>query len=319
MAGAGAETTPALGSKAEEGGSGKVIFRAFLANLGIAAAKFAAALMTGSSAMLTEGIHSLVDTSNQGLLWLGEKRSSKPADTLHPLGYGRELYFWSVIVAMLIFGLGSGVSFYEGYAAIAHPEATRKPLIAFGVLLVAFLLEGWSLRTAWHEFDARRGAKESVAEGIHNTKDTTSLIVLLEDSAAVLGVVIAAVGIGIELLTGDAMWDGVASIAIGVLLAFVAVTLLRESKGLLIGESADPELVEAIRHRVAASEGVDWVDEVLTIHLAPERVVAVISADFANDMAVGKLEQLVERLEADLRSRYAVLERVYLRPVESHP
>lgn len=317
MSDASRKITP--GEKSGGGESKTVILRAFLANLGIAVAKFVAAAMTGSSAMLTEGVHSVIDTTNQALLWLGEKRAGRPPDRLHPLGYGRELYFWSVIVAMLIFGLGAGVSFYEGYAALSHPEKTSRPLIAFGVLAIAFALEGWSLRTAWREFDARRRKGESVREGIRSTKDTTTLIVLLEDSAAVTGVVIAAAGIALELLTGNAVWDGIASLGIGALLSFVAVTLLRESKGLLIGEAADPELVAAIRERVERAENVEYVEEVITIHMAPERVVAVVCADFCDDMPVGDLERTIAGLEAGLRERYPVLERVYLRPVGPEP
>jgi cation diffusion facilitator family transporter len=307
------------GEKSGGGESNVVILRAFLANLGIAIAKFVAAAMTGSSAMLTEGVHSLIDTTNQALLWLGEKRAAKPPDKLHPMGYGREQYFWSVIVAMLIFGLGAGVSLYEGFEAISHPEETRQSLVAFGVLAFALALEGWSLRTAWREFDARRRDGESLRKGIRNTKDTTTLVVLLEDSAAVIGVVIAAAGIGLELLTGNAMWDGVASLGIGGVLSFVAVTLLRESKDLLIGEAADPELVAAIRQRVERGENVEYVEEVITIHLAPERVVAVVCADFCDDLAVGDLERTIAAMEENLREQYPVLERVYLRPVGAEP
>ena len=309
----------ALGEVPDESKSNTVILRAFIANIGIAVAKFAAAALTGSAAMLTEGVHSLVDTTNEALLWLGGKRAGKPPDRLHPMGYGRELYFWSVIVAMLIFGLGAGISAYEGYTAITHPEETRQPLIAFGVLGVAFALEGWSLRTAYREFDARRAAGEGLWEGIRHSKDTTSLIVLLEDSAAVTGILIAAAGIGLELITGNAVWDGVASCAIGVLLAAVATTLLRETKGLLIGEAADPQLVAAIRREVENARGVEYVDEVITIHLAPDRVVAVVCADFRDAMDVGALEQLVKRLEDDLRADFSVLERVYLRPIGTEP
>lgn len=298
-----------------DGQSTGVILRAFLANLGIAVAKFVAAIITGSSAMLTEGIHSLVDTANQVMLWVGEKRSKRPPDELHPLGYGPELYFWSFIVAILIFSLGAGISIYEGVVHIRHPVETRQPLVAFGVLATAFLLEGWSWRAAYRAFQAGRGPNENLWRAIRNTKDTTSLVVLLEDSAAVLGVVVAAIGIGIELLTGDPRWDGVASIGIGLLLAFVAVTLLREAKGLLIGEAANPALVAAIRRRIDRVDGVIRVEDVLTVHLAPDRVIGIVSVDFANDMEVRRLEELVERIEDDIQSKFAVLEKLYLRPI----
>ena len=310
---------PDIGAVSKGGESNTVILRAFLANVGIAFAKFIAAAMSGSSAMLTEGVHSLVDSINQVLLWWGKKRAGRKPDTLHPLGYGRELYFWSVVVAMTIFGAGAGVSGYEGYAQISAPEPTTRPLIAYGVLAVAICLEGWSLRTAYREFDQGRHDGESLWEGIRTTKDTTTLVVLLEDSAAVVGILIAAAGIGLELLTGNAIWDGVASICIGALLATVAFLLMREAKNLLIGESADPKLVAAIRARVENVEEVDRVEDVTTIHLAPERVTAVISADFRDDMAVGRLERLVAQLERELRSRYPVLERIYIRPVGVEP
>lgn len=307
-----------------EGKSVAVIIRALIANVGIGIAKFIAAFMTGSSAMLTEGIHSMVDSINEVLLWVGRKRSQKSADELHPLGYGRELYFWSLLVAILIFAVGSGVSIYEGVIHIAHPEQTREPLIAFGVLAIALVLEGWSLHAAWKKFDKHRDQDESFWQGIRDTKDTTTLVVLMEDAAAVIGVLIAGAGIGLELLTGNAQWDGVASIGIGLLLGFVSITLLRESKDLLIGESADPKLVSSIRNRIARADGVASVEDVLTVHMAPERVVAIVSVDFEDSMTVGELEALVERLEKEARDEFDTLETIYLRPIEggtapSHP
>ena len=300
---------------AETGEGNTVILRALIANVGIAAAKFVAAFMTGSSAILTEGIHSLVDSTNEVLLWVGKKRSGKPADELHPLGYGRELYFWSFLVAILIFAVGAGVSIYEGLRHFAHPEQTSSPLIAFAVLGVAFLLECWSLRAALREFNRTRDTGKSFWQGIRDTKDTTTLIVLLEDSAAVAGVLIAAAGIGLELLTGDAHWDAVASIGVGVVLGLVSFTLLRESKHLLIGEAADPTLVRDIRDRIETADGVVRVADVLTVHLAPDRVVAVVDVDFEDEMRVGDLEKLVARLEDQVRSDFGPLETIYLRPI----
>ena len=295
--------------------SAGVILRAFLANLGIAIAKLTAAALTGSSAMLTEGVHSVIDSCNQLLLWYGEKRAQRPADTLHPMGYRRELYFWSVIVAMLIFGLGAGFSAYEGVIHVGKPEPTREPAIAFAVLAIAFVLEGWSLRAAYRSFDAQRGDGESFWAGIRNTKDTTTLIVLLEDSAAVSGVVVAAAGIGLELLTGNAVWDGIASLGIAALLGFVAITLLREAKGLLIGESADPRLVEAIRSAVVGAQGVVAVEQVMTVHLAPQSIAVVVDVNYANELTVMKMERLICELEERLQQRFAAIERIYLRPV----
>ena len=292
-----------------------VILRALIANLGIAAAKLVAAALTGSSAMLTEGVHSLIDSCNQLLLWYGGKRAARPPDALHPIGYQRELYFWSVVVAMLIFGLGAGFSAYEGVVHIVHPEPTREPIIAFGVLAVAFALEGWSLRAAYRSFNAQRNAGDSFWQGVRDTKDSTTLVVLLEDSAAVSGVLVAAVGIGLELAIDNAIWDGIASLGIAALLAFVAATLLREAKGLLIGESADPKLIKAIRSEVAAAQGVVAVEDVMTIHLAPENVVVIIDVNYANDLQVVEMERLIGSLEIRLRSTFSTIDRVYLRPV----
>ena len=292
-----------------------VILRALIANLGIAAAKLIAAAMTGSSAMLTEGVHSLIDSCNQMLLWYGEKRAAKPPDALHPMGYQRELYFWSVVVAMLIFGLGAGFSAYEGVVHINHPEPTRQPIIAFGVLAVAFALEGWSLRAAYRSFNAQRNAGDSFWQGIRDTKDTATLVVLLEDSAAVSGVLVAAVGIGLELATGNAVWDGIASLGIAALLAFVAITLLREAKGLLIGESADPKVVKAIRSEVITAQGVVAVEDVMTIHLAPRHVVVIVDVNYANNLRVVEMERLIGSLETRLRATFPTIDRIYLRPV----
>jgi cation diffusion facilitator family transporter len=232
----------------------KVLIIALAANLGIAVAKFVAAAITGSSAMLTEGVHSLVDSTNQLLLMYGQKRARKPADAAHPGGYGRELYFWSFVVALLVFALGAGVSVYEGIIHVLEPEPAVSPLIAYAVLVIAFLLEGGSTVAAFREFDgARRGKSWWLA--LTSTKDATTVIVLLENGAAMAGILVAAIGLGISQMTGDPRFDGIASIAIGLLLGVVAIFLAREAKGLLIGEAADPELIAGIRH-AATRQGV---------------------------------------------------------------
>ena len=289
-----------------------VILRAFLANLGIAIAKFVAAAITGSSAMLTEGVHSLVDTLNEMLLWYGRKRSRRPADALHPLGYGRELYFWTVIVGVMIFGVGAGVSFYEGVEHIRHPVQTTQPLVAFGVLGVALLLESWSLVKAVEEFQRTRKS-QSLRKAIHDIKDIPTLAVLLEDSAAVAGILIAAVGIGLELWFDAPVFDGIASILIGVLLAGVAVVLLRESKHLLIGESADPDLTAAIGNLVASEAGVARLCEVIALQLSPDTVIAVISLDFDDAMTANEVETRSAELEARIVDRLNEVERAFVR------
>ena len=243
---------------------------AFAANLGIAVSKFAAAAVTGSSAMLTEGIHSVVDSLNQLLLIWGRRQSRKAPDAQHPFGYGRELYFWSFVVAVLVFALGAGVSVYEGVIHILHPEEAVSPIIAYVVLLVAFLLEGGSTFAAFREF---RLAKGSLGwfEAVRRSKDPPAFIVLLENGAAMAGILVAAAGVALSQWTGNPLFDGAASIVIGIILGLTALLLAVKSKALLIGESADPELIRSIRASAAAKAGVVGVGHVLTVHSAPDR------------------------------------------------
>ena len=294
-------------------GSNRVILTALAANVGIAIAKFAAAAFTGSSAMLTEGVHSLVDSTNHVLLLYGTKQSRKPADKIHPLGYGRELYFWSFVVAMLVFTLGAGVSVYEGLLHMLDPEPASDLPIAFAVLGVAAALESWSTWEALKQFNAGRGAK-SIVRALKDTKDAPTLIVLLENAGALAGLAIAAAGLGIAWATGNPLWDGAASVLIGLVLGATACLLLVEAKGLLIGEAADPELVEAIRRCAEAHRGVVSVAEVLTVHQAPDRVVTVISADFDDAITARDVEQTVRDIEAEVARLFPIITRVYVRP-----
>jgi cation diffusion facilitator family transporter len=292
----------------------RVLIIALAANVGIAVAKFIAAAITGSSAMLTEGVHSLVDSTNQLLLMYGQKRAAKPADALHPAGYGRELYFWSFVVALLVFALGAGVSVYEGVLHFLEPEPAVSPLIAYGVLAIAFALEGGSTVAAFREFDAARGG-QSWLQALTSTKDATTVIVLLENGAAMAGILIAAIGLALSQATGDPRWDGIASVLIGLLLGVVAIFLAREAKGLLIGEAADPALIAGIR-RAATREGVMGVGEIMTIHNAPEQIVAAVNVDFDNRLSAGDVERIVEAIECDLRAEFPSIYRVYVRPHE---
>lgn len=292
----------------------RVLIVALAANLGIAAAKFVAAAITGSSAMLTEGVHSLVDSTNQLLLMYGQKRAAKPADAAHPAGYGRELYFWSFVVALLVFALGAGVSVYEGIIHFLEPEPAVSPLIAYAVLAFAFLLEGGSTLAAFQEFNRARGPK-SWWQALTSTKDATTVIVLLENGAAMAGILIAAVGLAISQLTGDPRFDGIASVLIGLLLGVVAIFLAREAKGLLIGEAADPELIEGIR-RAATRPGIMGVGEIMTIHNAPEQIVAAVNVDFDNRLNAGEVERIVDAIERDLQAAFPAIYRVYVRPHE---
>jgi cation diffusion facilitator family transporter len=292
----------------------RVLIVALAANVGIAVAKFVAAAITGSSAMLTEGVHSLVDSSNQLLLMYGQKRAAKPADATHPAGYGRELYFWSFVVALLVFALGAGVSVYEGVIHFLEPEPAVSPLIAYGVLAIAFFLEGGSTIAAFREFNGARGGK-SWWRALTSTKDATTVIVLLENGAAMAGILIAAVGLAISQATGDPRFDGIASVMIGLLLAVVAIFLAREAKGLLIGEAADPELIDGIR-RAASRPGVTGIGEIMTIHNAPEQIVAAVNVDFDNRLSAGDVERIVDEIERELQAAFPAISRIYVRPHE---
>jgi cation diffusion facilitator family transporter len=293
-------------------GSSRTIFIALGANVGIAVAKFAAAALTGSSAMLTEGVHSLVDSTNQILLLYGRRRAARPADAEHPFGYGRELYFWSFVVAILVFSLGAGVSVYEGVLHILEPEAATSPLIAFAVLAVAAALEGWSTVAALADFNASR--RGTIWHEIRATKDAPTLVLLLENSGALIGLVLAAAGLALSLVTGNPFWDGLASVLIGLVLGVLAVLLLYEAKGLLIGEAADPRVVAAIGRCAAGHHGIVAVHEVLTLHSSPDMVTVIISADFVDTITARAVEEIVAEIERQVAESFPVVARVYVRP-----
>ena len=293
-----------------------VLYGALAANLGIGIAKFVAAGITGSSSMLTEGVHSCVDSGNQLLLLYGQHRAKRPPDNDHPFGYGRELYFWSFVVAILIFAIGAGVSIYEGYRHIVAPEELTSPLVNYVVLVIAFVLEGTSWTLAMREFAATKGAS-GWWQAVRESKDPAGFIVLFEDSAALAGLVIAGIGVWASHAWADPRIDGMASIAIGAILAAVAVLLARESKGLLIGERADPDLIARVRGIVAAEPGVTAVNHVRTIHTAPDSVFVAISADFEDRLTMGDGERLIERIEDELRAAAPVLSSIYIRPERS--
>ncbi|WP_395943899.1 cation diffusion facilitator family transporter [Brevundimonas sp.] len=290
-----------------------VLFAALFANLGIAVAKFVAAGISGSSSMLTEGVHSLVDSGNQVLLLYGQHRAKRPADAVHPFGYGRELYFWAFVVAILIFAVGAGVSVYEGWMHLRDPEPLRDPTINYVVLAVAALLEGGSWIIAVREFDTKRHGA-SWWRAIRRSKDPAGFIVLFEDSAALLGLAVAALGVFASHALGDPRIDGLASILIGLILGVVALLLAREAKGLLIGESADPVLIADIRDRIAARPEITSVNHVRTIHTAPDAVFVAVSADFEDTLTLGQAETVIEAIEAELKTAHAQLTSIYIRP-----
>ncbi|WP_419827913.1 cation diffusion facilitator family transporter [Sphingomonas sp.] len=298
----------------EVGESRLVIFAALAANLGIAAAKFVAAAITGSSAMLTEGFHSVVDSLNQILLLYGQHRAKRPADEKHPAGYGRELYFWSFVVAILIFATGAGLSVYEGVVHVLAPEPPQDATVAYAVLAVSFVLEGTSWLTAVRAFGRGKG-RQGWWQAVHRSKDPADFVVLFEDTAALVGLLFAGIGIWLSHATGDARFDGYASIAIGVVLAAVAVLLGCESKGLLIGERASPALIAAVRATISARPEVTGVGHVLTVHLGPRAVFVAADIDFVDAVPVGRIEAMIADVEAALRADWPEIDRLYLKPV----
>jgi cation diffusion facilitator family transporter len=296
-------------------GSTRVLVIAFVSNMGIALAKFVAAAITGSSAMMTEGVHSIVDSINQLLLLYGQRRADKPADVQHPLGYGRELYFWSFVVAILVFALGAGVSAYEGVMHIMTPEEGGGPTIAYIVLAVSFALEAGSTLAALKQFNASRG-KRNWLQAIKDTKDAPTVIVLLENGAAMAGILLAALGLALTQYTGNPFWDGAASVLIGIILGLVAILLAIESKGLLIGESADPELIDGLRALVTR-KGVTEVGEIITIHHAPDRIIAAIDVDFDDGLSAADVENMVGAIEGEVALQWPTVRKLYVRPVSS--
>ena len=296
-----------------KGGSKLVVYAALVGNLAIAATKFVAAGITGSSAMLSEGVHSLVDTTNEGLLLYGMARAGKAPDRSHPFGYGRELYFWAFIVALLVFALGAGVSFYEGVLHLLHPEPMQRPLVNYIVLLASMVFEGTSWLIALRDFRAHKG-KLGYFQAFRRSKDPTTFTVLFEDSAALLGLVIALAGVGAAQWLAMPRLDGVASIAIGVVLAISSLLLARETKGLLIGESAHPQVRDAILRIAAADRDVRSANGVLTVQMGPDQVVAALSAEFRDGLDSNRIEACVDRIEAAIKQSHPVVSTLFVKP-----
>jgi cation diffusion facilitator family transporter len=294
-------------------GSNVAVWAALGGNVLVAATKFVAAAVTGSAAMLSEAVHSSVDTVNELLLLYGIARSARPADSVHPLGYGRELYFWSFIVALLIFALGAGVSIYEGANRLLHPAGLERPGVIFVVLAISLAFEGASWLVGMRAF---RAAKRSLSwwQAFRRSKDPPTFIVVFEDSAALLGLLAAAGGTAAAVLTGDSRWDGIASLVIGAILAGVAALLARESKQLLIGERADPELSEAIMRIASGIAGVCSANSILTVQLAPRNVIATLSLDFFDYLRAPDIERAVVELEAQIRAAHPEVSALFVKP-----
>ncbi len=292
-------------------GSRPVIYAALIGNGLISITKLVAASITGSSAMLSEGIHSIVDTGNQGLLLLGLHRGQRKADPNHPFGYGKEVYFWSFIVAILIFAVGAGVSIYEGIHHLQHPVAIRNPNINYIVLGLAFLFEAVPWTVAVKEFNkTRRGL--GMMQAVRRSKDPSTFVVLFEDSAALLGIVVAFVGILVGQLTGALWMDGAASVVIGLILAGTAWVLAIETKDLLIGESARPEVVAGIRAMAQETGGIVNVNEVLTLHMGPEFILVNLSVDFRDGLTAAEVEKAAVRLTARIKREWPRVKKVFI-------
>ncbi|MBL1422125.1 MAG: cation transporter [Alphaproteobacteria bacterium] len=292
-------------------GSKKVIYAALAGNLLISIIKFGAAIFTKSSAMMSEAIHSLVDTGNQILLLYGMSKSKKAADKEHPFGYGMELYFWSFIVAISVFGLGATVSLYEGIEKILHPHEIQNAYINYIVLSASFVFEAIVWYVALKEFNLQRG-KGSVWSSIKNSKDPTTFVVLFEDSAALLGLLVALFGVYMADQMNLPIFDGIASVVIGLILAGTALILARETKGLLIGEAASDELDERVREIVAEDDSIIGINELRSMHMGPHDILLALSLDFNDEISAGEVEQSITELERNIKNDYPDVKRIFI-------
>jgi cation diffusion facilitator family transporter len=296
--------------------SKKVIYAALIGNLLVAATKSAAAAFTGSSSMLSEAIHSFVDTGNEVLLLYGYRRSLRPPDSQHPLGYGRELYFWSFIVALLLFGIGAGVSIYEGIAHIISPRPIENIHINYIVLTLSFLFEGGSWWVAFRTFGKIKG-RMGYLEAAQKSKDPPSFMVLFEDTAALIGIAAAALGIFTSDRLQMPILDGVASIVIGLVLGVTASIIAWESKELLIGERASERITASILSLARGQEGVEGANGAIAVHLAPDQIVVALSLEFADDLRTPDIEKSVVALEQRIRERHPEIISLFVKPQTS--
>lgn len=288
-----------------------VILAALVGNALIAVTKFAAATITGSSAMLSEGIHSVVDTGNQILLLWGLKQARRPPDEKYPFGHGKEIYFWSFVVAILIFAVGAGVSVYEGVHQIMAPEPIENAYVNYIVLALAMVFEGAAWYFALTEFRKVKG-KWGFIEAVHRGKDPSMFVVLFEDSAAMLGLLLAFSGVLLAQVTGVVIFDGIASILIGLILAGTAIWLAYETKSLLIGERANEHVIADIRQIVLNHAEVNHVNEALTMHMGPDFILLNLSVDFNDDAAAPDIELAVAEIDAKIKQAYPEVQRIFI-------
>lgn len=293
-------------------GSRWVVCAALVCNGLIAATKFIAAGITGSSAMLSEAIHSVVDTGNQGLMLWGINRAGKKPDDQHPFGYGMEVYFWTFVVAILVFAIGAGVSLYEGVTKLAEPTPIQRPMLNYIVLAIAMLFESSAWVVAFREFRKRKGAQHGYFKAVQLSKDPTVFTVLFEDSAAILGLLAAFIGLLLVQLTGNPVFDALASIVIGVILACTAAVLAYESKGLLIGEAASKEVRDGVERIIHQEPGLLSVNEVLTMHMGPDEVLLTASVDFSDVMSSADVEARVSALEVKIKAKYPEITKIFI-------
>jgi cation diffusion facilitator family transporter len=292
------------------------VYGAIISNLVIAVAKFVAAAFTGSSAMLSEGIHSLADTGNEMLLLLGLRRSDKPADELHPFGHGQEIYFWGLIVAMVLFGLGGGLSIYEGISHLLSPSTLEDPTWNYVVLAIGVLAEGTSWTIALRELLRRREEGESLWHAMRFSKDPSIFIVLGEDSAALIGLTLAFLGVFLSHRLEEPLWDGTASVAIGLVLVVVALYLAYESRNLLVGESADRQVVRRIREIALADPDVIGAETPLTMHLAPNRVLVNMQVEFKAAIEAQAVAAATERIRKQVNTEFSSVEEIFVKPTD---
>jgi cation diffusion facilitator family transporter len=292
-------------------GAKSVIYAAIIANLGIAVAKFVAAGFTGSAAMLAEGIHSAVDTGNELLLLIGERNSTKPADKSHPFGYGKALYFWALMVALSVFALGGGLSIYHGWTALRHPEPLEDPLWNYVVLGVSACFEGYSWNVSRKELNKRRKPGTSLWQTVHASKDASVFTVFIEDSTALIGLAIAALGITLGYLFDSPYFDPAASILIGVLLVGAAFTLARETGALLVGEGIGPDATRRVCEIFGADPAVLSIDKVRSMQLGPDEVLLTAAVQFRRGMQIDEVEDAIERLENAVAAAYPAIRHIY--------
>jgi cation diffusion facilitator family transporter len=287
------------------------LYGALIANLAIAIMKFIAAGFSGSSAMLSEGIHSLVDTGNSLLLLLGLKKSQKPADATHPFGHGKELYFWSLIVAILIFAVGGGMSMYEGIAHLKHPSPLQDPTLSYYILVAAMVFEGIAWYVAYKSFSKTRTEKNFL-KALRASKDPATFTVLFEDSAAIMGLIVAFLGVYLSHHFNNPYFDGIASILIGLILAGVAIFLAAESKGLLIGEGATKQTVDSVTALATADPAVASLAPPLTMHMGPYEILLAMDIKFKSSLSSGDIEAAIVRLERSILERHPEIKRIFI-------